>query len=46
MEFGPFSAEFGVVDVVAFAAIWHGLPSGERVLVALFAVAAEAAVNS
>jgi len=29
VEFGPFSAEFGVVDVVAFAAIGHGCPLGE-----------------
>jgi hypothetical protein len=26
VEFGPFSAEFGVVDVVSVAAIWHLCP--------------------
>jgi hypothetical protein len=37
VEFGPLSAEFGVMDVVSFAAIWHGGPLGETVRVAFFA---------
>lgn len=37
MEFGPFSAEFGVVDGVAWVAIWHGCPLGETVLLAFLA---------
>jgi hypothetical protein len=31
-EFGPFSAEFGVADVLALVAIWHGDPLVERFL--------------
>jgi len=30
VEFGPFSAEFGVVDVVALVAIWHVWPYGDN----------------